>query len=289
MKTSNTWKNNAILILGPRKSGTTLLRSLLDGGDQVLVRPGELKVKYFPNELWESPEMAKSQYYRDKRKISAKENFDEEQYISCIQKLDESLADLKSLMLDEMNVISNSINDKPDDLKYWAAKEAGGDIDLIVRFWKQNFMNGKLIFIFRDPLMIVRSIITDAKKRGEFVTWKRIKIHLYKSIKAQMIMQKYLSKPYVTHVKYEQLTENPEKWMRAISDFLEIRYDSKLSIPTTFSIPVVVSTSSKKQKKVFKTNHKWYNGLSVREAVGFYIYKTFYLKVKFRNFDYSKI
>ncbi len=38
--------DNAVLIYGPRKSGTTLLQSLLDGGSQLLTLPGEAKIKF---------------------------------------------------------------------------------------------------------------------------------------------------------------------------------------------------------------------------------------------------
>ena len=38
--------NNAVLVYGPRKSGTTLLQSLLDGGAQMLMLPGEAKIKF---------------------------------------------------------------------------------------------------------------------------------------------------------------------------------------------------------------------------------------------------
>lgn len=38
--------DNVVLIYGPRKSGTTLLQSLLDGGSQLLMLPGEAKIKF---------------------------------------------------------------------------------------------------------------------------------------------------------------------------------------------------------------------------------------------------
>ena len=38
--------DNAVLVYGPRKSGTTLLQSLLDGGEQMLMLPGEAKIKF---------------------------------------------------------------------------------------------------------------------------------------------------------------------------------------------------------------------------------------------------
>ena len=38
--------DTTLLIYGPRKSGTTLLQSLLDGGSQLLMLPGEAKIKF---------------------------------------------------------------------------------------------------------------------------------------------------------------------------------------------------------------------------------------------------
>lgn len=41
---TSAWQD-AILLLGPRKSGTTLLQSLLDGAGGLIVLPGEMKLK----------------------------------------------------------------------------------------------------------------------------------------------------------------------------------------------------------------------------------------------------
>ena len=40
------WIEQALLIYGPRKGGTTLYQNLLDGGAEVFVYPAELKLKY---------------------------------------------------------------------------------------------------------------------------------------------------------------------------------------------------------------------------------------------------
>ncbi|MEF8848944.1 MAG: hypothetical protein V5A68_07410, partial [Candidatus Thermoplasmatota archaeon] len=46
------WLDNAVLIYGPRKAGTTLLDNLLDGNSELFVHPRELKIKHFINSIW---------------------------------------------------------------------------------------------------------------------------------------------------------------------------------------------------------------------------------------------
>ena len=46
------WTENAVLVYGPRKGGTTLLQNLLDGGDHLFVYPDELKLKFLVSHDW---------------------------------------------------------------------------------------------------------------------------------------------------------------------------------------------------------------------------------------------
>lgn len=54
----NNWKENSILLYGPSKAGTTLLKDLIDGNDELITYPTELKFKYF---LWIRGRISKMQ------------------------------------------------------------------------------------------------------------------------------------------------------------------------------------------------------------------------------------
>ena len=56
------FSENIVLVYGPRKSGTTLLHNLLDGGGNVLVVPDEFKLKFILEKMLESPDEKKGFY-----------------------------------------------------------------------------------------------------------------------------------------------------------------------------------------------------------------------------------
>ena len=46
------WTDRAVLLYGPRKSGTSLLLNLLDGGEEIVAFPREMKLKFFLTAVW---------------------------------------------------------------------------------------------------------------------------------------------------------------------------------------------------------------------------------------------
>lgn len=278
------WIKNPVLFYGPRKAGTTLLQNLLDGGNCLLMRQGELKLKHFINEIWSNEEQATERYYRKKRQHGVRvrgdqgfKNFDNDLFETEIHKKLRSNTSLKELIIDEIELIYDSIQDKPNDLKYWGVKEAGGDIHQILQLWKQHFFSGKAIFIFREPLMIVRSILNQSKRKNEPVPLRRIHKEVKTALYSLKRMERYLNTNYVHALTYESLTENTEKEVKSICRFLQIDYEQNLTYPTKFGVKEKVGNASKNTHKVFKNSNKWYSGLTMKEkiAVGlfYFIYK----------------
>ncbi len=64
------WQNNAVLIYGARKSGTTLLQNLLDGGEEILVFPNEIKLKQFLKRVWKNSRNMVSDYIFNNQEIT---------------------------------------------------------------------------------------------------------------------------------------------------------------------------------------------------------------------------
>jgi hypothetical protein len=290
--TSEKFSENAILIIGPRKSGTTLTQSMLDGANEIIVRPNELKIKYFIKEYCQNSEESKINFFKNKRKIHDFENLNHEIYLKGITKLNSQ--NLTDLIKDEIALIYDSLHHKPVDIKAWAAKEAGGNITGIVTLWKQLFFNGKIIFVVRNPLMIVRSIIIDGRKKQQRMGFNRILKEVRTASRSLQRIKKHTHKPYCFTVVYEELTENPNTVMKDLCEFLEIGFSEILTQPTVFGISSIVSTSSRDVKYVFKGEKKWYYDLTFREKLLILVFSTLYIRFNYSSYKqkitkYSKM
>src|SRR5688572_4634084 len=121
------WLERPVLIYGPRKSGTTLLLNLLDGGPDLFVFPGELKLKFLLAEFFNSGNLPRRYY--DKSEILGKTfpGFDSRKYSMLSGRASampaRSLRDL--LCVDACNVYA-SLEDKPEPPALWGMKEVGG-------------------------------------------------------------------------------------------------------------------------------------------------------------------
>lgn len=277
------WLNKAILIYGPRKSGTTLTQSLLDGGNELLMRPGELKMKFFVSEVWSDSENAHKEFLKKRRKLGSFNGFNDVTYTQFVQKTVDYSPSLNRLMKDEMETILQSLENRPNDLKCWGAKEAGGDIHQIMSLWKSLFFDGKMIFVIRDPLMVVRSILTDARKNGQFMNWRRIRKEIKTVLRSLRRMQSHMNEPYVHTVIYEKLTSDTVHTVNELCKFLELTLDERHYYPTVFGINVSVRTSSKKKKKVFQSEKKWFHDLTFRERFFILLFYFLHKRVHYKK------
>jgi hypothetical protein len=112
------WLDNAVLIYGPRKAGTTLFQNLLDGTDDLAVYPVELKLKYF---VMNRPEGRLVDAYRARSRMAEikSPHFPVKKYEALWR--DEGDASLGELIRRDMaHVLAAS--DRPMTPKLWAAK-----------------------------------------------------------------------------------------------------------------------------------------------------------------------
>ncbi|MEF8847738.1 MAG: sulfotransferase [Candidatus Thermoplasmatota archaeon] len=168
----------------------------------------------------------------------------------------------------------------PSDPKKWVVKEVGGDTKKILAFWRMIFsFDSKIVMILRDPRMVVRSIINDRRRKGIRLSIKDIIIETKNVLKVLLDQLLYLDDPNSYFINYDQLTSDPEKTMKGIFKFLDIEFEDINTRPTIFEENVVVDTSSKRTKRVFKSNRKWYDNLSPRENCSWYLLQDWFILI----------
>lgn len=263
------WTENAVLLYGPRKSGTTLLQNLHDGSNELFVYPTELKIKNFLSTVWQAQPAAAEQYFKTSVIFNREyQNFDIDSYKSYAKGLqDAGINSLRELFQRDIYGVYKSSLHKPSHPKRWCAKEVGGTTGKIISFWRQLFFDGKVIMIVRDPLMVTRSVVLDRKRKGIRLGVRNLFKQTIDPMRVLRQQAELIDDKSFHFVTYEKLTENPSKTMRSICDYLSVEYDSVHEYPTEFGEKVVTTTSSKKTKEVFRSKKKWYNDLSLREKI----------------------
>ena len=255
------WLDNAVLVYGPRKAGTTLLQNLLDGTDALAVYPAELKLKYF---VKNRPEGRLVDAYRARSRIAEikSPHFSIEKYHEMWRNdADGSLGEL--IRRDMANVMAAS--DGRSDPRLWAAKEVGGRTDAILTEWRRLFPQGRVLFILRDPLMVTRAVLNDRRRKERELSIFEIARETIDPLRVVATAARHLEDKGTLAVTYEDLVSDTPATMKRVAGFLGIPFDEVLTHPTLFGEPIVVRTASRAEKDVFRSDEKWFDGLSPRE------------------------
>lgn len=261
MSGTATWLDNALLVYGPRKAGTTLLQNLLDGTSDLAVYPAELKLKYF---VKNRPEGRLVDSYRARSRVAEikSPHFSIEKYHALWRENgDGSLGEL--IRRDMANVIAAS--DFCSEPRLWAAKEVGGRTDAILKEWRRQFPKGRVLFILRDPLMVTRAVLNDRRRKERELSAWQIARETIDPLRVVATAARHLDDPGTFAIAYEDLVSDPPRTMRRVTDFLGIPFDEILTRPTLFGEPIVVRTASRAEKEVFRSDEKWDDGLTPRE------------------------
>lgn len=289
---NHSWIENAVLIYGPRKGGTTLFQNLLDGGEDLFVYPAELKLKF----LAHTPELSSAEYFSQSKlpannpaatpRTTADGNWDSGAYFRHTREYNVSTeafdragyeaawqadADMRQpvaclIRLDAIRVFENSRfrHARP---RMWCAKEVGGHSGRVLDLWKNIFPRGRLLLITRDPLMVVRSVLQDRRRVNQRPSiWNIIK-QTYDPMAVNATITRLAGNKDVHVLRYEDLVSNPEATMRQVADFLGIAFTAKLTQPTLLGEAVVVRTSSRVEKNIFVSDAKWTDDLTLREKL----------------------
>ena len=286
------WIDQALLIYGPRKGGTTLFQSLLDGGDEVFVYPAELKLKYFvrkpkltPHEYWSLSKLPANSS-GDEKQSGGGQIWDPESYFAHTRRhsisvslfnrsgydadwtTDESGSSHVSELIrkDIVRVFRNSTarRSKP---RLWCAKEVGGRPNTILTLWKQIFPEGRVLLLARNPRMVARAVLNDRRMVGRNPSiWNIIK-QTYEPMAVNACIVQQLERGNAFALSYEDLVSNTPDSMKALARFLGIKYGTFLLEPSILGQKVVVRTSSRRDQKIFVSDAVWSDGLTRREWV----------------------
>lgn len=283
----------ALLVYGARKSGTTLVQSMLDGGASLPMVPGELKLKYilrkrsitsrsrtlahwyieggrsiFPVESKPAAGDEETDPFTGLTRGQARQVIDLDKYSDGLAAIPE-LGDpqLAEIIRKDVHAFMGAMKVDCRAARFWGSKEAGSNPTGTLNLFRECFPDGMVVLVLREPEFIVRSIILNNSRCGRRLGMRRI---LNEFRDAQRVLnegyRETLEESVVT-VTYEELTENPEGESRLLCQRLGIPFDEIFAKPTTLGEEVVVSTSSRQTTEVFRQVKDWRKGLSRRQVL----------------------
>ena len=261
------WLDTGVLVYGPRKAGTTLFQNLLDGSDQLLAYPAELKLKYFSRHGGRDMSAA-SYYLRSRVPLVQSERLSVETYkgIWDAAARDGQSRPLASLIRDDAVAVIRSTDRPPADPTVWCVKEVGGGRRDILAFWRRFFRPGKALFIVRDPLNVTRAVLNDRRRKDLQLSVRDIVHQVIEPLRTMRRQMRYLDDPLTHFTVFEDLVSDPEREMRKVVDFLGLDWSPTFARPTLFGEPVVVRTASRQTTEVFASEAEtWRDGLTARE------------------------
>lgn len=220
----------AIFVIGHPKSGTTLLKNLLDGHSKLYVEAEETNFyKYFCGQQYDNKEdlirdireksYQKRYYIKEGNDISGVydySDFNSEKFESLLP--ESGKADLEKIIIASGIAFGNNL----DSIEYWVEKSASHTfhVDKIV----EEYPNAEYIFIVRDPV----SNFVSYKKKHPRLTVKKFAANWNTAIDNL----KYIPKEKLYLVKYEDLVANAEGIMKDIASRYGLDFEENLTIPT---------------------------------------------------------
>jgi len=250
--------DNPIFICGHRKSGTTMLINLFDGIEDAIVFPDDSGFFYMYYPQYESKQ------YTDKEKVNRLANRIASRHLS--EKIDEfnfdstfkkDLKEKQSVFIKKILSFNENNFHTKDILRYFikSFKESFFD-NLKPKVWiekttsteiyateiAQWYPNAKFIHILRDPRDNWASLSSgwDKKYCHYNDNINRLKHSMIErgllGFKMAIYNEKILGKDRYKIVRYEDFTQNSEKYMKEFSKFIGIEYNDILLKPTTFGI-----------------------------------------------------
>jgi len=285
------WVERGVFVYGPRKAGTTLFQTLLDGGDQLFAYPAELKVKSFVRKPHWNDDIEKY-YERSRIKTVASPHLSQDRYAQlwaeALERRD--LHTQAEYVRYDIAAVYASCDNAPAGIEMWCAKEIGTPTTEIVEFWRRMFPGGKILFITRDPLMVTRAVLNDRRRKGVQPSLRKIVYETCDPMRAVTAQARLLDDPNIFAIAYEDLIADTAGTMARVAAFLGVDYTPVFEAPTIFSDPVVVRTASQKTASVFQsTTTKWTDGLTWRERLAVWAFHTAASFLPDYNVDYTAL
>lgn len=247
-----------VFIGGHRKSGTTLLLSLLDAHPQLGVFPEDSGFFYAYYPPYDRPEYSIQDRIRRVREFCFANirheyenriikvglppiDFDrmEADFASFVQKTDATAKEVLCSMM-EAYVLYSPIC-QTDQIRHWVEKTTSSEI--YADIMHQWFPHAKFIHVIRDPRDNFASLKSGWKARYHqqtdsiqrllqtLIDRGRLGMELAK------INQREWGKNQYLIIRFEDLAVDPQEVMRKIADFVGISFSQSLLIPTFFGVP----------------------------------------------------
>lgn len=257
--------------------------NLLDGGSQMLMLPGELKLKPQVRRTF-TPESLVRTYVQKGRKdlerltiydkhnntLQAREDFsfenlspqqsheifDAQRYVERMStRLQNPPATYGDMVRFDVETFASCVR-PAREYSCWGAKEVGGaDSQTVIAFFRSQFPGAKIVLQVRDPRFIVRSIILDRRRNNIHLRPAAIWRECFEAQEIINFVYAQIGREIV--LTYEHLTRDTEGETRRLADALGLAFEPIYCEPSTLGVPVVVRTASQKTTQVFQQAQDW--------------------------------
>lgn len=250
------WQENATFIGGHRKSGTTLLLSLLDAHPQLCVFPPDSGFFYGYYPPYDGPEHSTDEkvqrvidvmygnFRRDLERLETSDGrFPHERLEQCFRERMASTPCTAANLLREAILAFHEVGGRPEEpgLRRWVEKTTSTEIYASEVFaW---FPQARFIHVIRDPRDNFGSLKSgwNARYRHQNDTIERLLQSMIErgglGMKLARLNADRFGPERYRVVRYEDLTANPEAIMRELCPFLGIDFDGILLKPTYYGHP----------------------------------------------------
>jgi len=243
-----------VFICGVHRSGTTLVRDLLDGHDAMVVLPSE--GTYYTNlerKLLALPAeeraafLGKEWLRRFANPINqppywllGRSTVTDSPYVTFARYFMAWWAVLKTTENTQWPhmavVLAYACCTGSLSAMLWVDKSPANE-RFLARIWRE-MPDAKIIHVIRDP----KATFTSRKGMEPGLIIRRVLGDLKTSFQVA-VEQQHLKDPRFLLVRYEELCENPEKVINNIADFLQIDVSSALGRPTVAGMPAQANSS----------------------------------------------
>jgi len=262
---------NINLIIGNRKSGTTLLARLIDT-EHIYVASSETnfhhldKVKSITNNEFSYEDIEK--YFPSQ--LHANEILlDQKKYKKIIMEGVQSIKSYHDYIILHLEALIKGSNCNTNEKKAFFIKNVGEEPKIAINNFLKAFPDSKIISITRDPRFILRAIINDRKKNNRplsFTQKLRYAFEAHRSLKQQKEL-KHNNQIYT--LKYEDLKDNFINEIKNILQFCKLPYSETNQIVSINGKETNTATHSIKSKKgeVKFSSPKLYENLNLGDLI----------------------
>ena len=223
---------NATFIIGFARSGTTLLRSLLDNHSELVVFPGELKffkrIKYLSAERFLSKTDFHLCFEPSKYRIEGVENQD---VLNALKSRLLNATCLKDTMLSVIETYAEIERSRNGNKKRWVEKTPA-NMSFVATLESWFPRTAKYIWIIRDP----RDVFASNREKHRSYNVRVFASEFSKHLERVKILKKKVGKR-LHMLRYEDLLRKPREIISELADFLEVQFESSMETPTINGIP----------------------------------------------------